>query len=428
MTRVTLWLCAALVAAAASGGVRAQTSAARAAPPTSQLPPGARQGDGGPSPAIFPPGTPRLRFDHRLHCQGLGVECVRCHPGAATSRRSSDRLLPTAAVCDDCHGPVHPAAGSPPSGPAAPACSLCHLPADAAEQGAAILPSELPTPRLRFDHAVHFARNIGCGQCHGAIGALSAITREHQPRMRGCLTCHQLPGPARGAARGECRVCHLPSATGRIDARLDTGPLLPPAWMRGADHGPGWIERHIAVAAADSAFCANCHSESECVACHDGRVRPRKVHPGDWLSMHALAAKQASSHCSSCHRQQSFCATCHRRSGVTLSGPSATRATSGRFHPPKTIWTDAGGASSGHHGAAARQRLDTCTSCHTERDCLLCHAAASRGGPAGLTGGSSTRSPHPPGFAADCRRALNANPRACLSCHAAGDLSLTRCR
>ena len=75
------------------------------------------------------------------------------------------------------------------------------------------------------------------------------------------------------------------------------------------------------VAANDSQFCANCHKEDFCVGCHDGRVRPRQVHPNDFLNMHAIAARQNSPTCTSCHHEQSFCLGCHQRSGVTMSGP-----------------------------------------------------------------------------------------------------------
>jgi hypothetical protein len=57
------------------------------------------------------------------------------------------------------------------------------------------------------------------------------------------------------------------------------------------------------------------------------------------------------------------------------------------------------------HGAAARQSLETCVSCHAERDCVSCHSAL----------GGRRFKPHGPGF--DPARLLRKNPEVCLACH-----------
>jgi hypothetical protein len=157
-------------------------------------------------------------------------------------------------------------------------------------------------------------------------------------------------------------------------------------------------------------------------------VRPRNVHPNDFLSLHAVAARQNSPDCSSCHRAQSFCLGCHQRVGVTLSGPAENFAGRGRFHPPKAVWTD-GSMGSQHHGSEARRNLSACVSCHTESDCVLCHATAELGG--GLSGrgaSGASLSPHGPGFSAHCRGALRRNARSCLTCHHPQDAKLGQCR
>ncbi|MEI9953091.1 MAG: cytochrome c3 family protein [Pseudomonadota bacterium] len=201
-------------------------------------------------------------------------------------------------------------------------------------------PLSLPKPNLRFDHALHVTRNIGCAQCHGAVENLELATRDQLPRMRGCFNCHQAPDPAAGRARSECRTCHLTDPSGMIKISFASGPLSPPSWLHDAGHGPDWIERHKVVAGNDSRFCANCHTEKSCADCHDGRVRPRRIHPNDWLSMHPVAARQNQQKCASCHRDQSFCLTCHQRVGITMSGPFANLVERGRFHPAKSEWTD----------------------------------------------------------------------------------------
>ena len=196
---------------------------------------------------------------------------------------------------------------------------------------------------------------------------------------------------------------------GRIRTVFASGTLKPPQWFHDSQHTPDWIMRHRQVAAADSAFCANCHTENYCTDCHDGRVRPRDIHPADYISMHPIEARMATQKCTSCHQEQSFCLTCHMRLGITMSVPAAVRE-SGRFHPPKTIWSDAP-RQPGHHAFEAERNLNACVSCHTERDCVTCH------GGLGIGGGFD---PHRAGFVASCGRQYRRNPRPCLVCHEPG--------
>lgn len=389
--------------------------------PLALLPPGAFADDRGPSPAIFPPQKLTLRFDHKLHAGGLGVACTTCHPGAKTSHASSDSLVPTAATCDGCHGtshadPNHVRPGTDEDGK----CDTCHLGYREGD-GNKVARFEIPKPNMRFDHQKHFARNINCRQCHGEVQELALATRDQLPRMRGCITCHQHPdAAARGTAKGDCETCHLPGGAnegGRIRTVFASGTLMPPGWLRNASHGPDFVQRHKLVAANDSQFCASCHKEESCTACHDGRVRPRNIHPSDYLSMHAAEARLATQRCTSCHREQSFCLTCHQRLGVAQSGPPGARD-SGRFHPPAAIWSDAP-RKAGHHAFEAMRNLNACVSCHIERDCVVCHGG--RGIGAGFD-------PHPNGFAASCASQLRRNPRPCLVCHDPGSSAIARCR
>ncbi|HSR43481.1 MAG TPA: cytochrome c3 family protein, partial [Longimicrobiales bacterium] len=57
------------------------------------------------------------------------------------------------------------------------------------------------------------------------------------------------------------------------------------------------------------------------------------------------------------------------------------------------------------HGQAARQSLESCASCHTQRQCLQCHS----------TFGAFQVNPHGADF--DARRAWERNPGVCLACH-----------
>ncbi len=383
------------------------------------LPPGATRSLV-PSDEIFPPQTMLLRFDHRKHVKDLGVRCTSCHRAATTSDSAGDRLLPDpVAACDGCHGSDHREIGAVRGDGQLGRCETCHTGLGPGG-GGKVERVVLPPANLRFSHRVHAARNIGCGQCHGRVGEIGLATRDSLPRMAGCVTCHDETSSARGGAKADCATCHLARNDGRLVQTFGGGRLLPPKWLRGAEHTADWTERHRTAAAEDSGFCASCHTSRECTDCHDGRVRPRSVHPNDFLSMHAVAARQDSPRCTSCHQEATFCADCHRRSGVARDGASGSRSAGRRFHPPASEWTTAPRGAQ-HHAWEAMRNLGACVSCHTERDCATCHATK------GVSGGQGV-SPHPAGFASGCGGAYRRNPRPCLVCHASGDRHLGTCR
>jgi hypothetical protein len=389
--------------------------------PLAWLPPGAFADDTGPSRAIFPPQTLTLRFNHRLHVRDERLACTTCHAGALTSESVRDVLTPRPVLCDTCHGTDHSdLAAVKAGGDATGRCAFCHVGYEPSH-GNRVARLVIPTPNLIFDHRRHAARNIRCQQCHGDVEELGLATRDQMPRMRGCFGCHQHPDPsARGDAKGACETCHLRGGAtegGRLKTVFASGVMNPPRWLHDAQHAPDFVQRHKLVAANDSQFCANCHKEEECTACHDGRVRPRSIHPGDYVNMHAIEARLATERCTSCHREQSFCLGCHQRLGVSMSGPLAAREP-GRFHPPKQEWSDAP-RRPGHHAFEAMRNLNACVSCHIERDCVVCH------GGRGIGGGFN---PHSGGFASACSAQLRRNPRPCYVCHEPGASALQRCQ
>ncbi len=391
-------------------------------PRPSPLPPGAFEPDTGPSDVIYPAQSIPLRFDHKKHVKDLGQRCTSCHPGGATSTQVADRLTPPGTKCDGCHASSHAdlSAVRAGTGSAPGACATCHegyVPGDGNTVARVIMQSA----NMVFSHAKHSVRNIGCAQCHGAVEELGIATRDQLPRMRGCFSCHQKSDAAsRGEAKGACDTCHIKGQGGEaglIRTRFPSGALKPPAWLRDAEHGPDFIERHKRAAGADSQFCGNCHKEDFCTDCHDGRVRTAAIHPADYLSMHPVEAQLQTQRCTSCHREQSFCVPCHQRLGITQSGPGGAH-TAARFHPPPSVWSDAP-RKPGHHAFEAERNLSACVSCHVERDCVMCH------GGRGIGGGVS---PHSAGFLAGCATQLRRNARPCFMCHDPRDAELAQCR
>lgn len=392
-----------------------------AAVPHRMLPPGSDDPDEGPSDVIFPQQQITLRFNHAKHLgKDIGANCKTCHAAATTSHSAQDSLLPKPTICDNCHLTDHADLNAVKAGQDATGqCGFCHQgykPGD----GNRVAPMQLPRANLAFDHASHLARNIGCAQCHGAVDQLELATRDQLPRMAGCFKCHQMADPAsQGDAKSSCDTCHVKGGGSgtRIQSLFATGALRPPRWLHNAEHTPDFIERHKTIAADDSQFCANCHKEDFCTDCHDGRVRPRTIHPSDYIEMHPIEARMATQKCQSCHREQSFCLECHMRVGVAESSPAGAKDST-RFHPPKQTWSDPP-MKPGHHGFEAERNLNQCVSCHTERDCVTCH------GGLGIGGGFD---PHRSGFVGGCATQFRRNPRPCFVCHEPSDGVLSQCR
>lgn len=353
---------------------------------------GQRRGRALRSLVVYPPQRVALRMDHSLP-QHRRLRCERCHEGATRSERSADLLVPREEACNPCHADATRAAGGD--------CAFCHV---GAEEGR-VPASSFPPPRLTFSHAVHAREGVGCVACHDVEEATVA-TRSHLPTMRSCFRCHGEAGPSPLA----CGACHERRPDGRLRTTFGEGRMLPPRWLEGMDHDRDFLVRHRWVAADRGALCAECHTERECVACHDGRGNVRRVHRGDFLTTHAAMAQRDVPRCASCHTTQRFCTECHARLGLaTVSSPAA--AAGRRFHPPS--WVDA-------HGHEARRSMTQCSSCHVERDCVACHGAAGR---------SAGVSPHPPGFVGRCAGDLARNPRACVTCHGPDVARLrARCR
>ncbi|MDP3278105.1 MAG: cytochrome c3 family protein [Deltaproteobacteria bacterium] len=361
------------------------------------------------SPVVYPPQRITLQFNHRMHLQLPNVTCVSCHTTASQSRRVEDRLLPTEAQCMPCHAidRAQPQRVATPSA----RCESCHTVSTVA--GAThVQPTEIPTARLRFSHQIHTQNGVRCEDCHSAVRGNTLATRLDLPSMQQCVSCHQSRG-----LRDQCATCHLTAPDGVLLTQFAEGFLAPPPSMGALHHDADFWFTHRQTAAINGQQCLTCHRERECVDCHDGRMRDRRNHPNDYLTLHATEARMASDRCTSCHRAQSFCEQCHARAGVTMSAAPAARGTQ-RFHPPTVIWSGPA-VGPAHHASEARRSGASCVSCHNERDCVSCHATRAMGG-----AGSN---PHPPGFIAQCGALLRASASGCRNCHGDMDALLRQC-
>ncbi len=396
-----------------------------------------------------PEALPRtnLAFDHREHARvvagdgGEPVRCVDCHaePGAEWM---SVRLA-AVSRCLDCHGIEEDHLAAPDS-----SCATCHLPLARAERltegdvaafeappshdepgyasrgGHGLLgyrpPGREVVTEIAPSCAVCHARDF-CIQCHVDAPEQPAI-QELAPDRRSLVFEAALAEPESHAAPDfvtthgstaratplECRTCHTQesciachvatpdAAEGMFRAGAGRGPGARIARAPPAGHTSEFMARlHESDAAAEPASCAGCHAREDCLDCHRpvaARAAPG-YHPADFLSRHPVAAFRRETSCGDCHNARAFCADCHAQAGLVATEPLGSG-----YHDGKRFFIVG-------HGQAARQSLESCVACHTERDCLACHSAE-RG---------RRFNPHGPGF--DAERLRKRNPEMCIACH-----------
>ncbi len=191
---------------------------------------------------------------------------------------------------------------------------------------------------------------------------------------------------------------------------------MPSGVLRGDAHDLRFEMDHARVAANDQAYCANCHTRTFCIDCHNGIKKPMDFHGNDYVSLHPIDARRQTTNCSSCHRLQTFCTGCHARSGVsddprTSEFQRPSLATPGmpaknQFHPDGW-WTtnDTNQRTASHHSFQAERNMDQCVSCHRESFCQGCHG--------------QEINPHPADWlhSSKCKALISRAGRTCLRCH-----------
>ena len=270
-----------------------------------------------------------LRFDHGRHL-ARGSTCGDCHDGASQSATVADNLLPRGSACDKCHVPSH--AHSAPLEADRAGCLACHTVLTASGQTQR---PTMPTPRLRFSHSLHHARGIACETCHRDMNRVVVATNAQLPSEATCLECHDGK-----QATARCSACHPTDASGRLvtsDPADYRGPRLVPrdtsAW--GAAHDLSFVQDHAGVAKANPSLCSSCHAEADCIDCHNGDLRPLRIHQADYLTSHALDARARTQDCQACHRMQSDCRACHERLRVVVGRAGKLwRGLTAAFSPP----------------------------------------------------------------------------------------------
>lgn len=382
-----------------------------------------------------------LRFSHAVHGDSLrtlgrdSVACVTCHQ--QPDARFMQVRLAVVTRCLECHGVQGPHIAAPDT-----ACATCHVTLPRAVRLTQADVRRFPKPathdvpgfvgRGPEGHGTLAATPTGiaasCATCHARQFCVTChvdapeqrVILALEPDPRGAIQRAALTAPrshdaitfpaehglaARAPAAG-CRTCHTQESCLTCHLRVNPGierlALAGPGRATGAVvtrrpplHTPTFLaSRHGTEASAAPNNCASCHGRQDCLQCH----RPLAAsgpsyHPATFLAEHPAAAYVRATSCGQCHNQAAFCQSCHLKAGLT-----STRTLGSGYHDAKQSFI-AG------HGQAARQSLETCVSCHVERDCLTCHSA----------NGGRRFNPHGVGF--DAERWRKKNPDACAVCH-----------
>ncbi|MEX0892562.1 MAG: cytochrome c3 family protein [Gemmatimonadota bacterium] len=300
---------------------------------------------------------------------------------------------------------------------AAESCSRCHL--NAADIPAiAALASDPRALAASLERVAVYP----LPESHEEQGWLYSHRQDATARIQTCANCH---------ARPSCNACHigeggrelirmLPAGPGGVQIsgwRVTATPGAPDAAPRAATvrhpelarpmapqqgesqraallHPPGFATAHGGAAAADQPSCSSCHTSTFCSDCHDA-PESSGFHAPNFVQRHATDAYSRQTECSTCHNTQSFCKSCHESVGLGSEGRLDVA-----FHNALPLWLL-------QHAQAARQGLESCATCHAERDCQQCHSA---------TGGWRI-SPHGPDF--DPTRMADRNKLTCRRCHIA---------
>jgi hypothetical protein len=333
------------------------------------------------------------------HLAATDRECARCHvplteavalPDARIAAFEAPPSHDSATFGFAGHGPLAKALTGGRRPPVAASCSTCHarefclvchvnapeveaIQALGPDRRSLLLHAELVSPpshaAATFVTAHGKAASRGdatCASCHA------------QPS---CTACHVAPGPR------EIRDLPMPGPGRGPGAEITRAPPV--------SHTTAFREGHGPDASSQPQACATCHVRTDCLNCHRGGPSTAgDYHPAGFLTRHPSAAYSRQTSCSDCHNTQQFCVTCHAQAGLG----ARNTLNAGPYH-------DAKGTFIVGHGQAARQSLESCVSCHVERDCTVCHSAQ----------GGRRFNPHGPGF--DAERLRRRNPEMCIACH-----------
>jgi len=341
--------------------------------------------------------------------------CTTCHDGPRDPNNKFKHSAHPAIGCQTCHGVPGDEEGMAFQAASAEKCLACHGNGATEHMQIGVSPCETCHVNAAPGHTPDFATQHGpaateqfttCTQCHqettctachdGSRDSNNKFRHSAHPAI-GCVTCHRDPegasdGSFKAADADNCVACHGNGATDHFEVGIN--PCTTCHFDPRPGHTPDWKTQHATAAAAELPQCSQCHKETFCVDCHDGPKNPGfAYHPANFVTRHAAESWAAPMECSECHSREVFCRDCHSNQGVAQDGRQ-----NGGYHDGVSNWLQ-------QHGAAARQGMESCTTCHQQTSCLACHSAKQ----------GWRVNPHGPDF--DPTRAADRSTQSCAICH-----------
>ncbi len=224
--------------------------------------------------SLWPSGAAAPRpFNHEAHIV-RGPACADCHEKA---EKEAVAGMPSKEFCMNCHEDLD-------KDPAKPLEKKVAWFLD--PKGDPVWTAYTKqSPEIRFSHAAHAAKGVGCTSCHEGIDKDTGLVSGKLQRMASCTACHA----EKAVAKNDCRTCHT-----------QQDRLVPPK-----NHAQLWATMHGSAARVGGAFstanqCALCHTNDACVTCHQTRM-PRD-HTEAWRHRpHGIAAGVDRQRCTVCH-------------------------------------------------------------------------------------------------------------------------------
>ena len=133
----------------------------------------------------YQPSQP-IPFSHKIHVDEVGMDCRYCHSFVDVAGPAN---VPTGNTCWNCHQHVQR------ESPKLAGLRKAMDPAFAGYDGKPIewVRVHKAPDFVKFQHAAHVNRGIGCGSCHGAIDTMDVVFQAQNLSMGWCLTCHRAP-------------------------------------------------------------------------------------------------------------------------------------------------------------------------------------------------------------------------------------------
>ena len=139
-----------------------------------------------------------IAFQHTVHVQKLGMNCLYCHNAA---NKSYDTGLPAVSTCIVCHNMIGPNRPKSDLGEARKSAEIQKLYdyADVKAMGAGMGPNAKPIPwvrihklpeYVRFPHTRHVSAGVTCQTCHGQVQNMDRVYQFASLNMGWCVSCH----------------------------------------------------------------------------------------------------------------------------------------------------------------------------------------------------------------------------------------------